>query len=215
MTDDTQIIVGVGAIIFLGVLAGTFLDILSIRAAYFGLGAGGLGLILWVVFKRQYLQHLFDSFDQPADQTLDTSREISKLWDDLQDWEQQDPRNTELVWEQLNTYVKFTALQSFDGDVFYFYSIITPVKGRNRQLHIGVEAQTGYVVHHAPVRFKQEVTRDPFDYIPIVKDLRESRKSSKQMMRYMKNASAGQLPRSYGNIDQSMLPGQAEAGEDE
>jgi len=83
--------------------------------------------------------------NEHSDQAFQVSEQpfndIDGVWDALQDWYGDDPRNGELVWKPGVTKFNTTVPKSVDGK-FKFLGMLTPTKKLDKKIFIGVEMST-------------------------------------------------------------------------
>ncbi|QLG61968.1 hypothetical protein [Halorarum salinum] len=202
--DDTLKLIGAATgVIGLGLLSayytGTWEDELVLYLGLLVL-AGGL---LYIVVKRGYLESVTEKLEAADSLTpgFGTVKDLDVLWADLQAWEAEDPRNTELVWNHQLTDTSMIAVPA-ENPEFFLYSIMTPTKTEGEDLHIVVETTTGSILHHVSNDEDYEYEKNrPFDSVPFVQEFRLAMMLNvmerKEVKNWFKKASLGQLPGGY------------------
>lgn len=165
-----------------------------------GLLAIGAGVMFRVVQTKQW-QQFRDQLSAVQGSGLSETKTTHELWEDLQDWAAEDPRDMELVWEPLNTDATVLPIPA-DDPQFYLQSILAKDRDSSDELHIVVEMQTGYIIHYMSndEDYKYDKNR-PFDSVPFVAehrfvlmlDIMERR----TVKRKLQNMAQGQLPGGY------------------
>jgi hypothetical protein len=214
MHDETRTIIATAAVITTGAAVAYYTTGLSTTALITGAAVFGIGTGLVVAARRGYLSHVFDQLDEQQTQGKMGTKGFDELWDDLQEWESREERDTEIVWHPQVGGFTTTVLRSSDEEWFRFVSIVALDSGvKSKPLHICVEAKTGFIVHHKPMRYKEE-WKYPFRYIPITRDLRRMQITGKEVVNRLRNASIGRLRGGYtAAFDETTRPPQQETVE--
>jgi hypothetical protein len=181
----------------------SYTQTLSGEAAAFLGAIGVIGVGAYWATSTAYVSRLAAEL-QPDTRTeaLGGSKPLDKLWKDLNEWEDEDPRDTELTWQPLTNEVTTIPLPPTDPS-FFLTSIVAKDNDSDERLHVVVETQTGYIVHHMPVDEDYAYDKNkPFEQVPFVRviimaammDTMEKRKVKNQLQQMAQ----GQLPGGYG-----------------
>lgn len=209
----TGILIGVSALItyYTGTLSGTWVLYLGV----FAMGGGGL---FYVVKTQQWAairSHLADLHGAGLDGTKDTH----DLWEDLQDWAEEEPREIELVWDPQLTDVTTLAIP-FDDPVIYLKSILSPISGSSEEMHYVVEMQSGHVLHDMHNDDDYDYDKEnPFSTVPFVQQYRFEAMldimERREVKRQLRKMSTGKLPGGYGTPADSEIKQKLEEIEQE
>lgn len=165
-----------------------------------GLLAIGGGVLFRVVQSQQWRQFR-DQLSVIQGSGLSETKTTHELWEDLQDWAEEDPRDMELVWEPLNTDATVLPIPA-DDPQFYLQSILAKDRDSSEEIHIVVEMQTGYIIHYMSNDKAYNYDKNqPFNSVPFVAenrfvmmlDIMERR----EVKRKLQNMASGQLPGGY------------------
>lgn len=159
------------------------------------------GVILYRLLKGKHLHSVREQLEPLQESGLQRSKGIDQLWQDLQEWESREPRDTELVWNELQTDISVLPLPANDPQ-FFLQSILTPTSDTGEELHIVVEMQTGYIVQHAVNDEDYGYDKNsPFDCVPFVKEhrfiLMLDVMERKDLKKKLENAAFGKISGGY------------------
>lgn len=202
MGDDTGLYVATAVLIGVGALIAYYTGTLSGEwVLYLGVFAIGGGILFYLV-KSQQLAAIRAQLTDFHGQGLDGTKATHDLWEDLQDWAAEEPREMELVWDPHHTDVTTIAIP-FDTPVVYLKSILTKVKGSGAEMHYVVEMETGHVIHDMHNDEDYEYDKEnPFATVPFVQQYRfESMldiMERREVKRQLRKMSSGTLPGGYG-----------------
>jgi hypothetical protein len=158
------------------------------------------GAVLLSLSRTAFISRVQKQLDQQSNE-FSQSKDLDDLWEDLQEWMKDDPRDTEIVWRTSETFPTLLPLPIHDP-MFWLYSIKTPKKDTDEALHIVVEATTGVIVHNAPIDDDYEFDAEsPFENVPLVQQYRLSMMMDVMERRDLKQKiesfALGKLPGGY------------------
>ena len=207
--DETSTVIAVLFIISIGGLIGFYTGVLSFYAILVGVIFLGCAYVVWSLWKSKMMERMKEAVDHRGRDTLSEGKDLDDIWNDLQEWLGEKPREMEIVWTRQHSNIQTLPAKSLDDEVYVFTSIVTKLDGVDDKVHICVENTTGCIVAFREVTFEEQVKRDPFQYISFVQELRRHQFSSDEIVDAMRRNSAGQLPGGYMRgmpVDNSMTP---------
>lgn len=207
MDEQTRHIILFGLIVgpsFLVSLSFTGLE----KSLVITLVAAAISGVVYYLWKIGYLKRIRSNALNSDGGLFNNQKDLNALWEDIQDWESDDPRKTELIWDPVTTSVKYSAPNPKQD--FMFISIVSRYKVENVEqlgfrLHIVIESSSGFIVQHSSVKYREELYDNPFDNVPIVQDLKRGLISGEEVVNRLRSSSVGRLPGGYTAFDSSSV----------
>lgn len=207
------------------IISGSFIVSLTYtslsEALFWTFAASATAGTVYYLWKNGYLESFNNRLEQVGNGLFTSQKDLNQLWNDLQEWEAEDPRNTELIWHPVATSVKYSTPNP--NEDFMFISFVSPYKEKNVfvpgfRLHVVIEASTGFIVQHTSVKYKSELYDNPFENVPIVQDMKRGLISGEEVVSKLNRNGYGRVGGGgYTAFDRSteLQPVSAEVGEED
>lgn len=144
------------------------------------LGTGFLGFLQYFGIIKLAKEKAVERKQEQIQGAIGGTKDIDRLWEDLQDWYTDPPREGEIVWKPGNSLITTTTAGKLESD-YKFVAVIAESSKTSANIFICVEASTGSVLH---IDEKGSVNRSrPFESVPLLRDLKESRRVNPEQLR--------------------------------